>query len=192
MGVKKTTTNKKMGRKPKFDYTSKEFLSRIFELAKKGYTDREIARTVGMNETYFYEKKSELSEISDTLKDARAQINTIVRNAFLKSALGGRIVRSYRYVQKRCECKGKDPDCEICDGTGWITPKQHREVSESELPPNPLVQERWLHNYDPDYRKRQKSLDDDVDYVPQENDIKKGVNISDWINKELTTGAEDD
>ena len=55
MGVKKSTTNKKMGRKTKFDYTSKEFLSRLFELAKKSYTDREITRTIGMNETYFYE-----------------------------------------------------------------------------------------------------------------------------------------
>ena len=32
--------------KPKYDYTSKEFLDNIEKLAKQGYTDGEIAFTV--------------------------------------------------------------------------------------------------------------------------------------------------
>ena len=178
MGVRQSSKPKRIGRKPKYDYTGEEFLSKISELAKKGYTDREIACSIGLNETYFYEKKAEYHEISEALTSARAQLNTVVRAAFLKSALGGRLVRTYKYIQKRCECKGQDPDCEICDGTGWITPEQHREVIESELPPNPLMQEHWLRNYDTDFRKRMKGEDDD-----SANDTVEGYDIKVTFNK---------
>lgn len=156
MGIKQSSNPKRMGRKPKFDYRGEEFLSRIAELAGKGCTDREIAHILGLNESTFSEKKAEFSEIAETLTRARAQVNSIVRAAFLKSALGGRMLKTYRYIQKRCECKGQNPDCEICDGTGWITPEQHRELIETEQPPNPLIQERWLRVYDPDYSKSMK------------------------------------
>lgn len=39
------------GRKPKFDYTSKDFLSSVESYAKKGFTDKEIAFAIGMNPT---------------------------------------------------------------------------------------------------------------------------------------------
>ena len=167
-----------MGRKPKFDYTGEEFLNKISEYARKGYTDREIAFAIGMNETYFYEKKAEHSEISEALTSARSQLNSIVRAAFLKSALGGKKVRTCKYIQRRCECKGQNPKCPICDGEGWITPEQHREMIESELPPNPLMQEHWLRNYDPDFRKRMKGEDDE-----SVSDTVEGYDIKVTFNK---------
>ena len=106
MGIKQSSKPKRMGRKPKFDYTGEDFLSKISELARKGYTDREIAFSIGLNGSTFSEKKSEFKEIAETLSHARAQINSIVRAAFLKTALGGRMVRTTQYVQRRCECKG--------------------------------------------------------------------------------------
>ncbi|MDE5837391.1 MAG: hypothetical protein K2H50_10360 [Paramuribaculum sp.] len=36
----------KRGRKPKYDYRSEEFLSQVESLAKRGLTDKEIARTL--------------------------------------------------------------------------------------------------------------------------------------------------
>lgn len=36
------------GRKPKFDYTSEDFLSLVESYAKKGFTDKEIAHAVGL------------------------------------------------------------------------------------------------------------------------------------------------
>lgn len=161
MDAEQSQKPKRMGRKPKFDYTGEEFLNRISEYAKKGYTDREIACAIGLSEQKFSERKSQHSEISEALMGARAQLNSVVRAAFLKSALGGKKVRTYKYIQKRCECKGQNPKCPICDGEGWITPEQHREMIESELPPNPLFQEHWLRNYDPDFRKRMKGEDEE-------------------------------
>lgn len=160
---------KKGGRKPKFDYTSENFLNRISDLAKKGYTDREIALTIGLSEQKFSEKKSGISEISETLSRARSQLNSIVRAAFMKTALGGRIVKTTQYVQKRCECKGKEPDCEICNGSGWITPTQNRVVTETELAPNFNAQHRWLMNYDEDFKKRvlEKNTDKDDESAPR-------------------------
>lgn len=38
----------KGGRKPKFDYTSEEFLSLVESYAKKGFTDKEIAYAIGI------------------------------------------------------------------------------------------------------------------------------------------------
>lgn len=37
----------KGGRKPKFDYTSEDFLSLVESYAKKGFTDKEIAYEIG-------------------------------------------------------------------------------------------------------------------------------------------------
>ena len=176
-----SSTPKRMGRKPKFDYTSEEFLARISDLAKKGYTDKEIAFTIGLSWQKFSERKSEYSEIRDALSRARAQINTIVRGAFLKTALGGRMVRTTQYVQKRCECRGNDPKCEICDGTGWITPDQHKVVTETELAPNLMAQQRWLMNYDTDWKRRVKDETDDD--IPK--DISKGIDVEEWIRKEI-------
>ena len=158
---KRTGEPKKIGRKPKFDYTGAEFLNQISSLASKGYTDKEIAYSIGLNGSTFSEKKSEHPEIAEALSRARAHTNTIVRAAFLKTALGGRIVRTTQYVQKRCECKGQDKECPICDGTGWITPDQHKVVTETELAPNLMAQQRWLMNYDTEWKNRVTGESDD-------------------------------
>ncbi len=158
---KKQSIPKQQGRKPKYDYSSKEFLDRIGEYAKRGFTDGEIALSLGINQTYFSELKGMHPEIPETLTRMRAQVNGLVRAAFLKTALGGRLVRTTQYVQKRCECKGNDPKCEICDGTGWITPTQHRCITETELAPNLMAQQRWLMNYDSDWKKKSSGEDDE-------------------------------
>ena len=177
MAEKQTTEQKKMGRKPKFDYTGEEFLNRISELARRGYTDRDIAFAIGMNETYFNEKKAECAPISEALAHARSQLNSTVRGAFLKAALGGRLVKKYSYIQKRCECKGKDPDCPICDGSGWITPEQHRVVEEYEQAPNLMAQNRWLMNYDEEWKKQMKGND------PSDLNKVEGIDIEVTFNK---------
>lgn len=177
MADKQPTEQKKMGRKPKFDYTGEEFLNKISELARRGYSDRDIAFAIGMNETYFNEKKNECEAISEALAHARSQLNSTVRGAFLKAALGGRLVKKYSYIQKRCECKGKDPDCPICDGSGWITPEQHRVVEEYEQAPNLMAQNRWLMNYDEEWKKQMKGND------PSDLNKVEGIDIEVTFNK---------
>ena len=104
-----------------------------------------------------------------------------MRGSFYKAAIGGRLLKQYSYVQKKCECKGQDPECPICDGTGWITPEQHRVVTEVEQAPNVMAQNRWLMNYSEEWRKRTKGETDDD--IPQ--NIQKGVDIKDWLKKEM-------
>lgn len=45
------------GRKPKFDYTSEDFLSLVESYAKKGFTDKEIAHAVGLCPQTFCEEE---------------------------------------------------------------------------------------------------------------------------------------
>lgn len=169
------------GRKPKYDYSSEKFLSMIADYAKRTATDGEIALAIGLNETYFCEIKKNHPEISETLTRARSGLNLVMRGSFYKAAIGGRLLKQYSYVQKKCECKGQDPECPICDGTGWITPEQHRVVTEVEQAPNVMAQNRWLMNYSEEWRKRTKGETDDD--IPQ--NIQKGVDIKDWLKKEM-------
>lgn len=160
-----TTANKKNngGRKPKYDYTSPDFLAMVADYAKRGFTDGEIALAIGLSPTAFSSKKSELNELNEALSRARAQVNGIVRAAFLKTAIGGRMVRSVRYVEARCECGG-DKDCPRCNGTGWI-PDGERQITETELAPNLAAQERWLMNYDADWLRRVSGEQQDDDTI---------------------------
>lgn len=173
----KPTEQKKRGVKPKYDYEGEKFLEMISELAKKGYTDRDIAITIGITPEEFSRKKSASQHIPQALARGRSQLNTVVRGAFLKAALGGRLVKKYSYVQKRCECGGKDPECPICDGSGWITPEQHRVVEEYEQAPNIMAQNRWLMNYDEEWKKQLKGND------PTDINKVEGIDIEVTFNK---------
>lgn len=144
----------KGGRPPLYDYDSPEFVARVDKLARKGMTDAEIASELGISATTFGRVKTEVLEVSEVLSRARLQINATVRGAYLRSALGGRRVRVEQYIEKRCACRGKDPDCELCDGTGWITPEQHRVVTDTELAPSINAQERWLMTHDEEWREK--------------------------------------
>ena len=181
-------TPKRMGRKPKYDYTSEDFLTRVGELAKRGFTDGEIALSLGLNPTYFAEKKGEHTEISEALSRARAQVNGLVRAAFLKSAIGGRTVRQVQYIEVHCQCKGQNKSCPDCHGTGWHVPETERKVTETELAPSLAAQERWLMNYDSEWLKRMKGLLDDG-ALPEA--VRKGVNVAEWLKKEMEDRTDD-
>jgi len=176
---------KRQGRAPKYDYTAPKFLEMISDLAKKGYTDKDIAISIGLSYQTFSEKKTKYIEIAESLARGRSQLNTVVRGAFLKAALGGRLVKKYSYVQKRCECGGKDPNCPICDGGGWITPEQHRVVEEYEQAPNIMAQNRWLMNYDEEWKKQLKGND------PSDINKVEGIDIEVTFNKKEDLDLQD-
>ena len=178
MGVKQTATKRKVGRKPKFDYESDDFLAKVSVLAKRGYTDKEIARTIGLNESVFCEKKTEYPQLAEALQRARDEVNATVRGAFLKSALGGRSVKQYKYTESKCKCKGKNPSCEICKGTGWYVSSDERQVVETEMPANYAAQLRWMMNYDTDFRKRDRGENEE-----SENNSVEGFDIEVTFNK---------
>ncbi|SHG32718.1 hypothetical protein [Dysgonomonas macrotermitis] len=126
--------------KPKYNYKSKEFLDQIESLAKKGLTDKEIAFSMGLNPTYFSEKKEAVPELSEALTRARVQINAIVRQKYLSIGLGG--IKTRTVTRRKVEIE----DGSLMDGDVI-------QETETELPPNPSVLAQWLFNHDEEWRK---------------------------------------
>lgn len=158
------------GRKPKFDYTSEDFLSLVESYAKKGFTDKEIAFAVGLAPQTFCEKKSQYSELSEVLTRGRATITAAVRAKFLAMAMGGIKTKS---TTKR---KLRDPD-------GNYTGDEEIQSVESELAPSLQAMSVWLYHYDEEWRKIERKQDEDASDIP--TDIKQGVDIDSWIKREI-------
>ena len=59
--------SKHTGRKPKFDYKSEEFLSQVETYAKKGFTDKEIALSLGIEPETFCRAKGKYPQLSQVL-----------------------------------------------------------------------------------------------------------------------------
>lgn len=163
-------TGKRAGRKSKFDYTSKDFLSTVETYAKKGFTDKEIAFALGMNPTYFCEVKGSTPELSEVLARGRATITAAVRAKFLAMALGGIKTKS---TTKR---KLKDVD-------GNYTGDEEIQSVESELAPSLQAMSVWLYHYDEDWKKTERKQDEDASDVP--TDIEKGIDIDSWIKDKV-------
>ena len=159
----------KGGRKPKFDYTSEEFLSLVESYAKKGFTDREIAFALGLAPQTFCEKKNEHSELCEVLARGRATITAAVRAKFLAVALGG--IKTKSTVVRKL----KDQD-------GNLTGEEELQVSESELAPNLQAMSVWLYHHDEEWRKVERRQDEDAD-IPK--DIDHGISIDSWIKDKL-------
>ena len=163
------TEKRKAGRKPKFDYTSEDFLSLVETYAKKGFTDKEIAHAVGLCPQTFCEKKSEYPELNEVLSRARCTINALVRAKFLAMALGGVKTKSTT-IRK------------IKDRDGNLTGEEEVQTVEGELAPSLQAQSVWLYHYDEDWRKVERKQDEDAD-IPI--DIGHGISIDSWIKDKL-------
>ena len=148
----------KGGRKPKFDYTSEDFLSLVESYAKKGFTDKEIAYAIGILPQTFCEKKSEYTEISEVLARGRATINATVRAKFLAMALGG--IKTKSTVVRK-----------LRDSEGNLTGEDDLQAMSV-----------WLYHHDEDWRKIERKQDEDAD-IP--TDIEHGINIDSWIKDKL-------
>lgn len=209
--------NKHHGRRPHFDYDGDVFYEDIFAFAMQGMTDAEIAYALAEKhgvtlspDTFSMMKNGRYAKWTDkqnerrsgrivrVLSRGRSKINSIVRGAFLKSALGGKIVKTKvkQAIKHRCECgisnDGEpDPECTQCGGTGWyyVTEKVVIQETETELPPNAQAMTTWLHHHDAEWRKRDRNLDQDADSIPK--DVKQGVDIEKWIDGIVTGGGED-
>jgi len=188
MAEKQSTEPKKGGRKPKYDYTSQEFLDQIAAYAKNGFTDGEIAATMGLCYQTFSEKKNEYPEIASTLAGARAQVNAMVRKTMLTLATG-RVVRTYEYVREKCSrCMGHGKildeqtgkrvnTCPECGGIGWIRSTDKQVVREQELPPSLNAINLWLTAHDEEWKKKMKGND------PTDLNKVEGIDIEVTYNK---------
>lgn len=157
-----------MAPEPKHDYESEDFIKQIEDLAGKGYTDRNIAFKLNLTPSVFSKMKNGNYErwddeenerrsapIAQALARGRELINSIVRDTYLKTALGIMKNKSVtkRYVEDRCLCKGKDKKCPYCGGAGTIILTDKAVVMETESQAsNPQALASWLYNHDEDWR----------------------------------------
>jgi hypothetical protein len=157
------------GRKPKYDYTSDDFLSLVESYAKKGFTDKEIAFATGITPETFCIKKNELPQLSQVLARGRALITSTVRAKFLAMAMGG-IKTKNTTVRK------------LRDKDGNLTGEEEVQTTEGELAPSLQAQSVWLYHYDEDWRKVERKQDEEAD-IP--TDINHGISIDSWIKDKL-------
>ncbi len=61
--------------------------------------------------------------------------------------------------------------------------------TESETAPNMQAIATLLYHYDKDWRKVERKQDDEAQDVPV--DVKHGISIEDWINKELQADEDE-
>ena len=164
---------------PKHDYAGDKFYEDVFAFAFQGMTDAEMAYSLGLTPEVFSRMKNGKYEgwneeendyrserLSQVLVRARMKVNSIVRGAYLKGALGGKKIKSItkRYVQDRCLCEGKDKECVQCGGTGWVqlTDKAISQETEAELPPNMQALSTWLYHHDEEWRKLESTSKVDI------------------------------
>lgn len=124
----------------KHKYNSPEFLEMVESLAKKGMNDKEIALSIGLSPGYFSEKKSNVTELSDVLMRARAQINSLVRQKYLSIGLGG--IKTKTTIKRA-----------IQQDDGSVMETDLLQVTEMEHPPNPAVLGQWLFHHDEEWRQ---------------------------------------
>lgn len=149
--------------KPKFNYNNPDFYKEIETLAMQGLTDAQIAINLqdkfdqALTQEVFSRMKNGKYEgwneeqnklrsilISQALAHGRTKINAIVRGAYLKSALGGKKIKSKSTVTRKI----KTPDGSFEDvGEVQVT------ETEQELPPNMQALSTWLFNHDEEWKK---------------------------------------
>lgn len=175
-----------MARPDKFDYDSDDFYDEILALAMQGLTDAEIADALETkfgtslspeafssmkNGTYIRwtkkENKVRSERLVKVLARGRRKINSIVRGAFLKAALGGRKLKNKSTVTR----KMRTPDGSETDAEEIQTTEM-----ENEMPPNIQALSTWLYHHDEEWRKIQRKEDEDEDMANAKN-----IPIENWI-----------
>ena len=184
-----------MGRQRKFDYDSNDFYDEILALAMQGLTNAEIADALEdkfgaslsperfscmVNGNYECWSKEENEIRSDRLRKVlargRRKVLSIVRGAYLKAALGGKKIKSKTVVTRKLKMDGVYTDDE----------EIQTSETEQELPYNVQALSTFLYHHDPTWRKVERKMDEEANDIPM--NIKKGVDIENWIKLQVEDG----
>jgi len=179
-------------RKPRFDYDGDVFYAKIEALAKKGAINSEIAVMLrdedgrclhpdtfskmlnGKYDGWTKEENIRRSlRMCQTLRNAREEINAIVRSKFLQTALGGIKLKTQSVVTRQVKIEGHETPVDVVQTTS----------TETETAPNQSALATWLHNFDEDWRRRSQGLSDNG--TDPDTPAEKGIDISQWIDQEM-------
>ena len=96
------------------------------------------------------------------------KINSIVRGAYLKAALGGKKIKNKTVTTRKLKIDGvytEDEEIQTTEG-------------ETELPPNMQALSTWLYHHDEEWRKVERRQDEESD-LHREN----GIDIDKWMEE---------
>lgn len=143
--------------KSKHNYNGEDFYKLIESLARIGFTDKEIAERLNIDSKTFSKMKNghchfwtqdqnrtRSERIMAALSKGRLEIVAIIRAAYLKAALGGKMLKSVvkEYIQS-LDTDGNQV------GERVLHSMTERET---ELPPNMKALSKWLYHFDADWR----------------------------------------
>ena len=173
-----------MARPPKFNYDSDDFYDEILALAMQGLTNAEIATMLEdkfgeslspeafssmVNGTYDKwsdeENDRRSAKLVKVLVRGRNKVNSIVRGAYLKAALGGKKVKGKSVTKRKLRVDGaltEDEEIQTIE-------------TESEMPPNIQALATWLYHHDKEWRKIQRNEDSDEENGTGSIDIQKWI-----------------
>lgn len=118
--------------------------------ARRGLTDEQIAKKMGVSPRTLYRWKTSYSPICQALKKSKAVCDDEIEESLYKSASGYFVDETKTYID------------ELPDGTV----KKHKEVFKKWIPPQTAAQIFWLKNRRPDdwreHRKPKEQNDNEV------------------------------
>lgn len=125
----------------------KDFPLRGEDFARRGMTDKKIAKMLGISETTFYEYLKVYPEFLEAIKRGKAPVDVEVENALLKRA------RGYEYEETMVEYKpGK---------SGKVSKKSRPSLirkTQKQVIPDVTAQIVWLTNRRPALWKHRKDV----------------------------------
>ena len=131
----------KVGRKKKYD---ESFPKEAEELAKKGLTNKEIFKQLGIGKSTFYNTKKTILEFSDSIKKGREDSIEPVENSLYARALG------YDYEEQVTEERISE------DGTAHLTVVK---TTKKHMPPDTIAGIFVLKNQAPEKWKDGKNIE---------------------------------
>lgn len=140
----------------KKDVLTEEGLLLVQCMARDGYTQEQIANSLGVTRIAFYKWKKENPELEDAVKRGKQLVDYQVENALLKCALG--------HKTKETTIRTK-----LCNG---VIVETEKEVVTKEIAPNVTACLAWLNNRSPE--KWRKNRDNELVLNEQE----KGITIN--------------
>jgi len=167
--------------KPKYDFTDQDNLLIVEGMARDGLDNKDIAKYFDYTEAYFSTLINSKSELSKALKRGRKPLEIVVENSLYRRATGLKVkTQVRRFIEKQCDCGGKDSDCLYCDGTGKIvTNEETVQETITELPPDTGAAALWLKQKKPDiWNKQPVKMEMNADV-----NLKGSIPIENWLER---------
>jgi|SRR5690554_94502 len=134
----------------KSKYNAKTFPKLAKGLARKGYTDSQIAIKLGISKATFYSYTKLYPEFAQALAEGKAPVNVDVEDSVLKRATG------YEYTETKV----------IANAEGKVLKK---EVTVKHIPANVDAAKFWLINRDPAHWKLKQEITMELEKLSDED-----------------------